>query len=159
SFLPGKVHFANDGPLGSIASEAARMPSAFLYTWQDTNVLGQNNGGFSLPVTGVLLWLLGPIGFAKFDPPVILLLLPCSAGLFFWRMGLAPIACIFGALAAVLNSTFFSVACWGVGGHALAAGTTFLALAATVGDGGWRGWLRLALGGLAVGVGVIEAAD
>jgi hypothetical protein len=51
------------------------------------------------------------------------------------------------------------VACWGVAGHVLALAMTFLALAALWRKGSWRGWLRVVLAGMAVGMALAEGAD
>jgi hypothetical protein len=68
-----------------------------------------------------------------------------------------------GALAAMLASTFFSDACWGVASHQIAFGMDFLALALIVSNSPatpwFLRWSRLALTGLAVGINVMEAAD
>ncbi len=159
SFIPSQIIFANDGPLGANNANSLRMPSAFVSVWRDLNFAGNYSGSFLLPVTGVLLWILKPLGFAKLYVPLVFLFLGCSAGLFFRRLKLAPAACILGGIAAALNSEFFSTACWGIAVPATALASCFLALAAVTGDFKQISWVRLALGGLAVGVCVMEAAD
>ena len=159
SVMPNQIIFANDGPLGANNANSLAMPSAFVSVWRDLNSVGGYSGSFLLPVTGVLLWILKPLAFAKLYVPLVFLLLGCSAGLFFRRLKLAPAACILGAIAMALNSEFFSTACWGIAIPATALAACFLALAAVTGDFQRVSWVRLALAGLAVGVCVMEAAD
>src|SRR5260370_40295779 len=79
--MPGRVLFSNDGPLGANSTRAMAMPSAFLAVWHDLNSVGNFGGNGFLPITGTLLWILGPVFFAKCYAPVVLLLLGCSARL------------------------------------------------------------------------------
>jgi hypothetical protein len=97
--------------------------------------------------------------FAKFYPMLALLVLGMGAWCFFRQLDLAPLACFLGALAAVLNSSFFSAACWGVGSHAITIGMSFFALAALADTTAKPRWLRIALAGCALGMGVSEGAD
>jgi hypothetical protein len=69
------------------------------------------------------------------------------------------LACALGAVAASLNSDFFSTACWGVASQPLSFGLDFLALAAMADETSPRRWLRAVLAGFAVGVAVMEAFD
>src|SRR5205807_4751907 len=78
---------------------------------------------------------------------------------FFWQLKLSRLACFIGGLAAALNSGFFSTACWGVGQQILAAGWSFLAVAAIVSTPPRWGWVKFILAGLAVGMVVMEGAD
>ena len=87
------------------------------------------------------------------------MILGLGAWCFFRQSGLAPAACLLGGLAAVLNSSFFSAACWGVASHAITVGMIFFALAALADTASPRRWLRVMLAGLAVGMGVMEGAD
>jgi hypothetical protein len=107
--------------------------------------------------------LLPPIGFAKFYAPVALFILGLGAWTLFRELRLSPLAALLGALAATLNSTFFSTACWGVASQEIAAGMNYLALALIVGCHpqmpGLVRWTRLMLAGLCVGMNVMEAAD
>src|ERR1035441_56574 len=48
SFLPGYVHFSNDGPLGQQNAAWDRLPGAFTGIWGDLNDIG-NNGGSGPP--------------------------------------------------------------------------------------------------------------
>ena len=125
----------------------------------DLNYLGGNAGGAPPTVSFGLFDLLGPVVFSKFYAPISLLILGTGAWTFFRQMGFSPPACILGALAAALNMTFFSDACWGVAAHAVTVGMTFFALAALVDTGSRARWLRVTLAGLAVGMAVSEGAD
>ncbi len=163
SFLPDYVHFSNDGPLGQQNAEWLRLPSGLFGTWADLNILGSNGGAFSPSVTAAFLWALGPVGYAKFLAPAALFVVALGAWFFFRQLKLSPLAATLGALAAMLNSTFFSDACWGVASHETALGMNFFALglvAANTRETPWlTRWARLALTGLCVGVNVMEGAD
>ncbi len=177
-FLPGRVLFSNDGPLGTQMSQSHAVPDTFTGGWQDLNTVGFREAGASPDITFGLLYLLGPVGYSKFYAPFTLLFLGLGAWCFFRQLKLAPLACVLGALAAALNSGFFSGACWGVAAHPLMIGLSFFALAALVvpaptgaGPGQdpvppetssrqtLRRWLKVALAGMLVGLGVMEAAD
>jgi len=163
SFLPDYVHFSNDGPLGQQNVAWARMPACITGMWCDVNYIGFNEGTISFSISALLHFITSPVGFAKFYPAVTLLLLGFSAWVLFWQLRLSPLAALFGALAAMLNSTFFSSACWGVASQEIAAAMDFFALALIVGCAtatpALLGWTRFALAGLCVGMNVIEAAD
>lgn len=159
SLHPDYVHFSNDGPLGALSLKALEAPSAFLGVWYDSNGLGFNGGAQAPGLTQTLVWLLGPLYFAKFFVLLAIFFVGLCAWVFFRQLRLSPSACFLGGLAAALNSDFFSTACWGVGSQTVAFGFDFLALAAVVGSPPrWR-WAGYALCGLCVGLNVMEAAD
>jgi hypothetical protein len=168
-FLPGHTLFSNDGPLGALMCASRKMPEAFRGVWQDLNTLGFREGGAQCSMTYGLWWLVGPLGYSKLYAPLALLFLGMSAWCFFRSLNLAPVACVLAGLAASLNSGFFSAGCWGVAAHPLTIGLSFLALAALVDTplatpepsarSAFRRWARVALAGLAVGMGVVEGAD
>jgi hypothetical protein len=163
SFLPEVVHFSNDGPLGVQQSEWLRLPGAMTGAWDDLNSIGYNAGTYP-PSFGMLLrYLLGPVGYAKFLAPITLWLVGLFAWVFFKRLGLTPLACVLGGLAAALNADFFSTACWGVAPQVIAFSMDFLALALLVSNTPATPWLlrwaRVALAGLAVGMNVMEGLD
>jgi hypothetical protein len=110
-------------------------------------------------ITYGLLFLLKPIWFSKLYALLSLIILGLGAWCFFVTLRLAPVACILGGLAAALNSTFFSVACWGIAAQTINAGMFFFALAALADATSPRRWPRVILAGMAVGMGVIEGAD
>jgi hypothetical protein len=159
SLAAGKILFSSDGPLGANAAAYAAMPQAFTGMWQDLNWVGGPAGSAFPSTTYLLLWLLGPLGFAKFYAPVSILLLGLSAWVFFRQLGFKPFVCVLGGVAAALNTDFFSYACWGLGTLTLAVAATFLALAALVTPVTRRRWLKDALAGLAVGMAVMEGFD
>ena len=159
SFLPGHTLFSNDGPLGRLVSQCHRLPDAFTGVWEDLNSVGYREQGALPNITYALRLVLKPVGFSKFYVPIALIILGLGAWCFFRESGLAPPACVLGALAAVLNTDFFSTACWGIGAHPMTLGMTFFALAALMKTSSWRGWIRLVLAGMAVGMGLAEGAD
>jgi hypothetical protein len=163
SFLPDYVHFSNDSPLGQQNTQWAQVPAAFLGTWDDLNDIGSNGGAFSPSISLVLRWLLGPVGYAKFLAPAALLIVGLGAWTFFRVLKLSWLAAMLGALAAMLNSTFLSSACWGIAAHEIALGMDFFALALVANNTRETPWLTrgvgLALAGLFVGINVVEAAD
>ena len=163
SFLPDFVHFSNDGPLGQQSVKWLQLPASFAGCWDDLNDIGASVGAFPLALSALIRWALGPIGFAKFFPPVALFILGLGAWTFFRQLRLSPLAAVLGALAATLNSSFFACACWGVGPQEIAIGMDFFALALVVSNSpatpALVRWTRLALAGLAVGMNVMEAGD
>ncbi|MBI1176452.1 hypothetical protein GC207_03330 [bacterium] len=159
SLLPGMVVFSNDGPLGANVAEQFHMPTAFTGVWTTLNWVGNYAGASAPNITNTLLWLLGPVGFAKFYAPFSVLVLGLCAWLAFRQMRFSPVACATGALAAALNGGFFSYACWGLGTLALTIASFFLALAAWGSEPEKRSWLRVILSGFAIGLGIMEGFD
>ncbi len=162
-FCPGFVHFSNDGPLGQQNVDWMRLPSAFFGMWDDLNDTGLGVGTFTPNLTALIKWALGPLGYAKFYPPITLLILGLGAWTFFRSLKLTPLAATLGALAATLNSVYFAGACWGVASVEIALGMNFFALALIVANTketpGLTRWTRLALVGCCVGMNVMEGAD
>jgi len=163
SFLPDYVFFSNDGPLGVQNAAWLRLPAALTGMWPDLNYLGNSGGAATPSITVLLRFLLSPLGFAKFYALIALFILGIGAWTFFQQLRLTPLACALGALAMVLNSSFFSGACWGVASQEIAVGMDCLALALIAGSAAAASrrerWVRWALAGLCVGMNVIEAAD
>ncbi|HUC86689.1 MAG TPA: hypothetical protein VL970_15940, partial [Candidatus Acidoferrales bacterium] len=159
ALLPGQTMFSNDGPLGELMAQCHRLPARFFGCWQDLNSVGFDGGAASPTISFGLQMLLGPIWFSKLYAMLSLLILGLSAWCFFRVSKLSAPACVLGGLAAMLNSTYFSVACWGVGAHDITAGMIFLALAALADTSAPRRWLRVVLAGMAVGMAVSEGAD
>jgi hypothetical protein len=158
-FLPDYVLFSNDGPLGLQMSTWQRLPQAFLGQWYDMNSLGINAGA-SLPDLSTLIrWMLGPVGYAKFVIPIGLWFLGAAAYFFFRRIGLTAMASTLGGLAACLTTGFFSNACWGAAPPTIAFGMDFVALGMLAKRDKLPFWIAPALGGMAVGMNVMEAAD
>lgn len=158
-FLPGHTLFANDGPLGQLMAQCHRMPGRFTGCWEDLNSVGFNGGAASPDISSAMQWLLGPVGFSKFYAIASLWILGMSAWLYFRRTRLTPLACTLGGLAAMLNSSIFSLGCWGMSAQVITVGMFFLALAALVDTSSRQGWLRVTLAGMAVGMAVTEGAD
>jgi hypothetical protein len=163
SLLPDYVHFSNDGPLGQQNAAWGQLPQAFTGCWGDIYNIGNSSGGFPMGLNGIIRWVLGPVGYAKFLPPIALFVLGLGAWCFFRQLQLKPLAATLGALAATLNSAFFASACWGVASQQIAIGMDFIALALVVANTAETPaalrWIRLALAGMAVGVNVVEGAD
>jgi hypothetical protein len=157
--LPGRTVFSNDGPLGVLSSQATSLPSGFFGYWQDLNWLGAAGPSTPPDITQCLALFSGPLLFSKLYALYALLFLGLSAWLCFRQWKLSPTACILGGIAATLNSDFFSTACWGVASQPLSFGCDFLALAALADETSPKRWIRVALAGFAVGLGVMEAFD
>lgn len=156
---PGHTVFSNDGPLGAISSRCGDLPGGFLGFWQDLNWIGGTGPSAAPDVSQGLALACGKLIFSKIYAPFTLLFLGLSAWLCFRQWKFSPLACLLGGIAATLNSDFFSTACWGVASQPLCFGLDFLALAALADQSSPRRWLRVALAGLAVGMGVMEAFD
>jgi hypothetical protein len=159
SFESGQLLFSSDAPFGLAATEYFELPSAFAGVWQDLNWVGGPAGSAFPSTTYLLLWLFGPVFFAKFYAPVSLLILGLSAWVFFRQLRFRPLTCLLGAIAVALNTDFFSYACWGLGTLTLSVAATLLALAALVTPATDKRWLKDALAGMAVGMSVMEGFD
>ncbi len=159
SFQSEMALFSNDGPLGAQNAEYASLPEGFTGYWQDLNWVGGPSGAAFPSITYALLWWLKPLGYAKYYEPLCILILAASAWLALRSMGLTTAACVIGGLAAALNSDLFSYTCWGLGSHALAVSSVFLALAALFTQRTNSPWIRLTLAGMATGMAVMEGFD
>jgi hypothetical protein len=159
SFLPGMVLFSNDASLGFISATAAQPPGCFAGIWWDLNWLGSEYVTPSLSLSALIREVCGITGFAKFYCPLALLIAGLGAGFCSWKLKLAPAACVLGGLAAALNMDFFSDAAWGVAAQVIGFGACYVALGCLADTTPHRRWVRLILGGLAVGFGVVEAFD
>jgi hypothetical protein len=163
SFLPGFIHFNNDGPLGMVNSAWLHFPEGMTGQWDDLNSIGFNAGQSAPDFVTLIRWILGPVGYAKFLAPLALWILGVGAWYFFRQLKLSPLAAVLGGLGAALNSDFFANACWGVASQEIAIGMDFFALGLVVGNSpetpGVTRWLRLALAGLCVGMNVMLAWD
>lgn len=159
SFSPEKILFSSDGPLGGTSSQAMEMPEAFRCIWRDLNWVGGYGGSLTPNLSYAWFWLVGPLGFAKFYAPFSVLLLGLGAWLLFRRLGFQPWVGVLGALAAGLNTDFFSYACWGLGTLTLCVAWIFVALAALADRTPGRAWLKAGVAGFAVGMAVLEGVD
>ena len=54
SFLPGYVHFSNDGPLAQQMTHWMHLPDAFTGMWEDLNDIGSNSGSYPLDVNAII---------------------------------------------------------------------------------------------------------
>jgi hypothetical protein len=159
SFAADRIHFASDGPLGACAAAYFRLPGTLLGIWQDLNWVGGWFGNAVPNMTNVWLWMLGPVGFSKFYPPLSLLVLGMAVWLCFRRWGFPGWVGLLGAIGAALNTDFFSYACWGLGTLPLSVAWVFLALGALgTGEGPAR-WLEAVVAGVGVGMSIMEGFD
>ncbi len=164
----GQVIFANDSPLAGIQSHAFDEKSGWSF-WQDQNWIGGEvpsaMPNFTKAYFDICLALGGdsaPVLFAKTYAPMALLLLGFSSWLLFRTMRLSQPVCVLGALALALNGDLLTHATWGLPSVPLGAAGACLCLAAVfhgLRQTGWRAWAWTALGGLALGQGVMESFD
>lgn len=159
SFRPGHALFANDGPIGVSKSRAYEMPGGFIGIWLDGYWFGGDSGSFPPNFYGFMRYLFGPVGYVNFSVPVSLLVLGLCAGLFFRTIGCSTAVCSLGALAAALNTNFFSNACWGLPSRATGLGMAFLALAALHSSLKGHAVIKTILAGLAIGMSISESGD
>jgi hypothetical protein len=159
SFLHDNVIFSNDGPLGAIIQKADAMPGGFHGCWADLTWIGGDYVSARPCFTCLLATVLQPIGYAKYDCPIVFCVLGICACFFFRQLKLAPMACVIAGLAAGLDGDFFSTGCWGVIAQPACFASIFLALAALADLSSRRVWLRVILAGFAIGHSVMEGYD
>ncbi len=162
-FVPGYVHFNNDGPLGEQNTAWQQFPSTMTGSWDDLNDIGSSGGASAPDITELETWILGPVGYSKFYPAIAMFILGMGAWTFFRQLKLSPLAAALGALATALNSSYMGNACWGTAPQQIAMAMVFFALALVMANTDETPrivrWSRLALAGMAVGVSVMEGAD
>ena len=101
STKPQMTLFSNDGPLGSISSDAIKMPGTFFGYWHDLNWLGYEQPSASPGIYMALgLLLQKSVLYLKWCTPICLIILGLSAWFFFRTLGLRNLACTIGAIAA-----------------------------------------------------------
>jgi hypothetical protein len=154
-----QILFANDFPLGALEAECNQLPGRFAGTWRDLTWLGGEAAAASPDITMLVATLVSPVLYLKLYVPFTLLFLGFSAWLFFRQLNFNPVVCALGGVATGLNGHFFSVACWGLGHWNIAAGCSFLAMAAFYAKSIPKVWERAVLAGLAIGMGVMEGYD
>ena len=159
SFVPKYVLFSNDGPLGSMVNAGPEKWTGFRGGWLDLNSIGSQAISSNLSITTIILLALDAVAWAKFFAPLTLLILGLAAGFCFRRLGLSNLACVLGALAAMLNTGFFSAACWGVASQAICVACCFVAVGLLAREEERLHWVRVVLAGMAVGMGVVEGYD
>jgi len=153
NFLPNKVVFGNDDPLGNMVAEETAMPDNITGVWLDLNWLGCEGVPPAPAVTTALRLLTSPHGFLNLFYPTSLFIAGVCACFCFRQFKLAPLACVLGGLAAGLNLDFFSTACWGVASQVIGFGADYLALGLLAGAvASRRRWLKIILAGMAVGM-------
>lgn len=159
SFKPERILFVNDTTLGQLSAAANRLPAAFTGRWHSNGWLGIEGVVASPTLSSVLALILPPVIYLKVYAPFTLLFLGFSAWLFFCQLEFTPAVCVLGGIAAALNMHFFSVACWGLGSWNMSAAMIFLALAVLYSKAIPQVWAKGILGGLAVGMNVMEGND
>ena len=166
SFESNRILFSNDGPLGAVHSQAGHLWNDLLGCWQPLNWIGSEAPSMSLNVSGLFLALCGDTSpdsgsalFAKTYVPVGLFLLGVASWFLFRQLRFRPWVCVWGGLAAALNTTGFSSACWGLAEWPLSWAMNLFAIAVLM-TPTIRNWaLKAPLAGLAVGIGVMEGFD
>ena len=160
SLDPALILFSNDGPLGSISTDAIEMPGTFSGYWHDLNWLGYEQPSASPGIYMALgLLLQKSVLYLKWCTPICLVILGLSAWFFFRTLGFRNLACTIGAVAAAFNMEVVSYACWGLPSRALTFATSFLAGAFILRALKSRPWPNLALAGICVGLGLMEGYD
>ena len=160
SLDPALILFSNDGPLGSISTDAIEMPGTFSGYWHDLNWLGYEQPSASPGIYMALgLLLQKSVLYLKWCTPICLVILGLSAWFFFRTLGFRNLACTIGAAAAAFNMEVVSYACWGLPSRALTFATSFLAGAFILRALKSRPWPNLALAGICVGLGLMEGYD
>src|SRR5438309_13270 len=166
SFAPDQILFSNDGPLGAIHSQAGHMWSSLLGVWQGLNWIGVQSPNTALDISGFLLATccdtspdFGSVLCAKIYAPTGVFLLGLGAWFLFRQLRFHPWVCLLGGLAAALNTTAFSVACWGLPTWPLACAMNLFAISALVTPSIRNPAVKAALSGFAVGLGVMEGFD
>ena len=160
SFDPALILFSNDGPLGSISTDAIEMPGTFSGYWHDLNWLGYEQPSASPGIYMALgLLLQKSVLYLKWCTPICLVFLGLSAWFFFRTLGFRNLACTIGAVAAAFNMEVVSYACWGLPSRSLTFATSFLAAAFVLRALKSRPWANLALAGICVGLGLMEGYD
>ena len=154
------ILFSNDGPLGSISTDAIEMPGTFSGYWHDLNWLGYEQPSASPGIYMALgLLLQKSVLYLKWCTPICLVILGLAAWFFFRTLGFRNLACTIGAAAAAFNMEVVSYACWGLPSRALTFATSFLAGAFILRALKSRPWPNLALAGICVGLGLMEGYD
>ena len=160
SLDPALILFSNDGPLGSISTDAIEMPGTFSGYWHDLNWLGYEQPSASPGIYMALgLLLQKSVLYLKWCTPICLIILGLSAWFFFRTLGFRNLACTIGAVAAAFNMEVVSYACWGLPSRSLTFATSFLAGAVVLRALKSRPCPNLALAGICVGLGLMEGYD
>jgi hypothetical protein len=165
SFEADKVLFSNDAPLGLISSKAGVSASTFEGIvsgfWQDLNWIGIEMPSVLPGLSWGIFQVIGasPVANAKLHVPLSFLFLGFAAWLLFRTLGFRQVVCVIGALAAALNMNSFSHGAWGLPSRGLTWGAALLAVAALYSGLRGRPWIKAALAGMCVGLGIVEGFD
>lgn len=159
SFKPGAALFSNDGPLGGMSADFGKMPGLFFGLWNDLYWVGGEQPSASPTFTSFLLYGLGPVGYAKWYAPLAVLFAAVGGAFFARRLGGKGGVMALVALAAALNSNYFSYDCWGLASRSLTLGALLLGISALWGPGQQQWLARTALAGFCVGIGLMESYD
>src|SRR5580704_12398634 len=108
AFLPHRIMWANDSPLGQIKSVSARLPDTFTGHWGTDYWIGAEIPGSSPTLATLLATVISPELYMRIFTPLTMVLLGFSAWLLFRQLRFAPAVCVLGGLAAGLNNHFFS---------------------------------------------------
>ena len=164
SFEDRFVLFFNDGPLGLLASDAMQAGShgAGLLSgyWFNLNWLG----AFSGHVISMISTMINAphptiMSVARWYFPASGLVLVSCAWFGFRRLGMPHPVAILGGFVLFLSGTIFTLGAWGLSSRLNMHGVVMVALGLLVGGDERRTWVRLVLGGMAVGLAVSEAGD
>lgn len=157
-FLPHRVFWANDVPLGAMMDPSDHLPGTFAGHWTTLYYIGGPTPSSSPAFSTLLQWVFPPTTYLKIFVPLVMFFLGFGAWFFFRQLGFAPGVCIIGGIGAGLNMHYFSNACWGLGTWAISAAMVFISLAAIM-SAIRPVWIKAALAGLAVGMVVMEGFD
>ena len=158
-FLPHRVCWDNDYPLGAMLDPSSRLPGTFAGHWETLYYIGGSPPSSSPSFSTLFQWIFPPEIFFKIYAPLTMLILGVGAWLFFRQLGFAPPVCVVGGLGAGLNMHFFSNACWGLGQWSMSAAMVFVTLAVLVSPSVRPLWVKAAIAGLSVGMVVMEGFD
>lgn len=158
-FFPYEAFFANDAALGMLKETSSRLPGTFTGYWVDFWWIGGAIPSSSPTLTSLLAACLSPEHYLKIYAPLTMLFLGGCVWFFFRQLRFAPMVCVMAGLGAGLNMHFFSNACWGLGGWCVCTGMVFVALGIIVSSCIRPLWIKAVLGGLAVGMVVMEGFD
>jgi hypothetical protein len=158
-FLPHRVMWANDEPLGAMMDPSNTLPGTFTGHWGTLYYIGGPVPSSSPSFSSLLQWILPPTIYLKVYAPITMFVLGLGAWFFFRQLGFSPAASIIAALGAGLNMHFFSNACWGLGQWNISAAMMLLSMAILVSPNIRPPWLKAALAGLSVGMVVMEGFD
>jgi hypothetical protein len=159
SFNPNLIQFSNDGPYGTVASADAAYPQVITGCWQDLNSVGTPLPAPGPSISTAFRICVSPLLFSRFYCPFVLLVLGVCSWFAFRLLGLPPAAACLVSLATMLNSSYFSTGCWGIGSVVVTIGATFVAIGLVASPRFRRQWTTYIFAGFAIGMGVMEGYD